>query len=88
MQKPYITEPIRRSHEKGKNERNYNYELTMKRNASNTPSNTHFSTHSLWLKSTWDPQKVFRTHMIWWNPCERKLRLGLCLQFGFWRGEE
>jgi len=33
---------------------------------------THTFQHTLfdWLKFTWDPQKVYRTHMIWWDPCE------------------
>ena len=37
---------------------------------------THLLTHTFqhilfdWLKFTWNPQKVYRTHMIWWDPCE------------------
>jgi len=42
------------------------FKFTFKRNASNTPSNTHFSTHSLWLveihmgstKFIWDPHDL------------------------------
>jgi len=51
------------------------HDIIVMRNASNTPSNTHFSTHSLWLveihmgstKFIWDPHNLVGPMWIWTN---------------------
>ena len=55
-----------------------NLAIYTKRNASNTPSNTYFSTHSLWLveihigptKFIWDLHDLVRPMWIWTNQRE------------------